>query len=157
MTKCHSVRERVKNAFSRKMFNLVLKIFKNKTFTLMKSTNWNNLRFFTNTCTHLFKQILFDSKFFKLQRYSSVTLSLSPKIPISEGLRKITSTKIQILPRKNFPDSFGHKTIEPIWFWKDFMKNQLKLIFPKKCGFRSWKGSNIWTLLYSDLKCKVRI
>ena len=33
-------------------------------------------------------------------------------------------------------------------FWNYFIKNQLKLMFPKKCVFRSWKASNIWTLCY---------
>ena len=31
----------------------------------------------------------------------------------------------------------------------DFITNQLKLNVPKKCCFQSWKGSNIWTLLYA--------
>ena len=33
----------------------------------------------------------------------------------------------------------------------DFMTIQLKLTVPNKCGFRSWKGSNIWTLLYGPV------
>ena len=98
--------------------------------------------------THLLK----TSSFCKLQRYGSVTLHLSPKNPISEGQRKNTSAKIQILPWQFFPQWFGHKTIESSCFWNDFMKNQLKLIFPKKCGFRCWKGSNIWRLFY--LACR---
>ena len=37
-------------------------------------------------------------------------------------------------------------------FEMNFMTNQLKLTVPKKCWFRSWKGSNIWTLFYSVLE-----
>ena len=33
-------------------------------------------------------------------------------------------------------------------FEMNFMTNQLKLTVPKKCGFRSWKGSHIHTLFY---------
>ena len=80
------------------------------------------------------------------QRYSNVTLHVSPKTPISEGLKEITSTKIQILPQNKFPELFGPKTTETICFWQACMTNQVKLIIPKKFGFRSWKGLNIWTL-----------
>ena len=87
----------------------------------------------------------------KLQRDSSVTLHVSPKTPISDGSKKITSTKIQILPCNFFPDWFGHKTIEPIRFWKSCMKHQFRLIFPRKLGFWSQKGVNIWTLFFSSI------
>ena len=43
---------------------------------------------------------------------------------------------------------FGQKEIESI----SFMKNQLKLMFQKKCVFQSQKVSNIWTLLYRERK-----
>ena len=45
---------------------------------------------------------MLDLKVFKLQRYSSVTLNVSPKNPISGVKKKITSSKIQISPQKNF-------------------------------------------------------
>ena len=41
--------------------------------------------------------------------------------------------------------------IEHICFQKYFMKNQLKLIFPKKYKLWSQQISNIWTLLYRQL------
>ena len=70
------------------------------------------------------KQVIRDSKMFQLQRYSSGTLHVSPKTPISEGSKKVTSTKIQIsLFIKS--EWFDHKTIEPISFWKSCMPNQL--------------------------------
>ena len=37
----------------------------------------------------------------------------------------------------------------------DFMTNQLKLIVQKKCGFRSWKGSNTWTPFYITWEIKL--
>ena len=92
------------------------------------------------------KQVFIDRKIFKMQRYSSITLHVSHKTPISEGSKKITSTKIQILPQNKFPEWFGTETTEPIRFQKSFMKNQIKLIIPKKCWFWFWKGSNILTL-----------
>ena len=59
----------------------------------------------THKCTHLLRFFFFfDRKFFKLQRYTSVTLYLSPKNTIIEGSKKITYTKIKILPQNNFPD-----------------------------------------------------
>ena len=42
-----------------------------------------------------------------------------------------------------FLSDFCPKTTEPIRFLKSCMKNQLKLIIPKRCGFWSKKGSNI--------------
>ena len=51
----NSVRERVKNALSRTLLHLVFKILKKKNFTFIKSAFLNNLRFFTNKCTHLLK------------------------------------------------------------------------------------------------------
>ena len=51
----NSVRERVKNALSRTLLHLVIKIFKKKNLTFLKSAFLNNLRFFTNKCTHLLK------------------------------------------------------------------------------------------------------
>ena len=77
----------------------------------------------------------------------SVILHVNPKNPFSVEKLKITSTKIQIFLRNFFPEWFGHKEIEHIRFWKSYMKNQLKLIFPKECGIWSRKGSNILSLL----------
>ena len=43
------------------------------------------------TNAHIFwKQVLFVCKVLKLRQYSSVTLHVSPKTPISEGSEKIT-------------------------------------------------------------------
>ena len=45
---------------------------------------------------------------------------------------KIEPIKIQLLLSIYFPDWFANWTSEPIGFWKDFMINQLKLMFKKK-------------------------
>ena len=58
--------------------------------------------FFTNACTPIWKQVIIDCKVFKIQRFSSITRRDSPNTPISEGSKKITSTKIEMLPQKNF-------------------------------------------------------
>ena len=105
---------------------------------------WSSINFKKNTSpmnANIFlKQIIVDRKVSKLQRDSSVTLHVSPKTPILEGSLKNFFTKIQISPLKIFPEWFVHKTIEPVRIWKSCIMNQLKLIFPKKCWFWSWKG-----------------
>ena len=55
-----------------------------------------------------------------MQRYSSVTLHVSPKNLISAEKLKITSAKIQILPHIFFPEWFGPKQIEAIRFQNVF-------------------------------------
>ena len=55
-----------------------------------------------------------------MQRYSSVTLHVSPKNPISAEKLKITFATIQILPWHFFPEWFGLKQIEAICFWNEF-------------------------------------
>jgi hypothetical protein len=47
-----------------------------------------------------------------------------------------------------FPEWLCQNWIKPTHFQKYFRKNQLNLIFSKKCGFWSWRGSNIQTLFY---------
>ena len=69
--------------------------------------------------------------------FSSVTLHVSLKNPISVKKLKIISPKLEIVPQNFFPERFYHKTIEYISFKKYFVKNQLRLIFPKKnVGFK---------------------
>ena len=83
-----------------------------------------------------------------MQRYSSVTLHVSPKNPISAEKLKITSNKSIFCPIKFFLSGVVQNKLKLYVFKMDFMTIQLKLTVPKKYGFRSWKGSNIWTLLY---------
>ena len=66
------------------------------------------------------KQVIFDRKVFKMQRYSSVTLHVSPKNQISREKLKITSTKFQISIPNFFPEWFGPKQIEAIHFRNGF-------------------------------------
>ena len=79
---------------------------------------------------------------------SSLLSMLVPKPQFERGLRKKLPQKskfrLKILIR-----NLVLKTIEHFGFWKSCMTNQLKLIFPKKHGFWSWKGSNIWILVYA--------
>ena len=55
-----------------------------------------------------------------MQRYSSVTLHVSPKNPISAEKLKITFAKTQILSQNFFPEWFGPKQIEAIRFQNGF-------------------------------------
>ena len=55
-----------------------------------------------------------------MQRYSNVTLHVSPKNPISAEKLKITFAKNQILPPNSFPKWFGPKQIEAIRFLNGF-------------------------------------
>ena len=143
----NSVWERVKNALSCTLLHLVFKIFKKKNFPFIKTAFVNSLRFFTNKCTHLLKPVILGRKVLKMQRYSSVTLHVSPKNSISAENLKITFAKIQILCHKFFfLSGLVQNKLKLYVFEMDFMTNQLKLTVPKKCWFRSWKGSNIWTL-----------
>ena len=48
LTKCCSVRKRVKNTLFRTLLHLVIKLLKKKNFTLIQCTLLNNLRFFIN-------------------------------------------------------------------------------------------------------------
>ena len=58
-----------------------------------------------------------------MQRYSSVTLHVSPKNPISAEKLKITFSKIQFLAINFFPEWFGPKQIEAIRFQNGFHDN----------------------------------
>ena len=109
-TKCNSVRERAFFTLSRTLLYAVFKIFKKKNFAFSKSAFKNNLRFFTNECTHILKkQVIFYCKVLKMQRYSSGTLHVSPKNPISAEKLKITFSKIKNFPQKFFPQWFDPK------------------------------------------------
>ena len=61
-----------------------------------------------------------DGKVLKMQRYSSVTLHVSPKNPTSAGILKVTFSKIQIFPRNFCPEWFGPKEAEAIPFRNGF-------------------------------------
>ena len=61
-----------------------------------------------------------NPKVLKMQRYSSVTLHVSPKNPISAEKLKITFAKIQISPQIFFPEWLGPKQIEALRFWNGF-------------------------------------
>ena len=59
---------------------------------------------------HIFlNQVILDRKVLKMQLYSSVTLHVSPKNPISAEKLKITFAKIKIKPQHFFPKWFGPK------------------------------------------------
>ena len=145
-TKCNRVRERSFFTLSRTLSCVVLKIFKKKNFTFINCAFVNNLSFSSTNAHICQKQVILDHKVLKMQRYSSVTLHVSPKNPISAEKLKIPFTKIQILPPNFFLSGLVQNKLKLYVFKMDLMTIQLKLPVPNKCGLRSWKGSNIWTM-----------
>ena len=90
------------------------------------------------------------ARFSKWSVTAALLAMLVPKPKLQMGQRKNLLWKYKFLP-KSFPEWFGPQTTEPISFWKSCLKNQFKLIIPKKCWFWSRKGLNIWTLFYALL------
>ena len=123
-------------------------------YVILKTSQWSKVLnetiwyFFVAHLQVFLKIIFFNSKVFKLQRDSSVTLNVSSKNLNLSGKIENNFHKNPNFASTIFPQWFGQKEIEPIGFLKYFMKNQLKLMFPKISVFRPWKGSNIWTLFY---------
>ena len=75
-----------------------------------------------------------------MQRYSSVTLHVSPKNPISAEKLKITFAKIEILPQKIFPEWFGPKQIEAIPFRNGFREKPAQTDCSKEMWIPNAKG-----------------
>ena len=75
-----------------------------------------------------------------MQRYSSVTLHVSPKNPISAEKLKITFSKIQILPPNFFPEWFGPKQVEAIRFRDGFHEKPAQTDFYKEMWVSNVKG-----------------
>ena len=88
-----------------------------------------------------------------MQHYSSVTLHVSPKNRISEEKLKITSTKIQILPRNFFPEWFGPKTIEAIHFWNEFYDKSAQTDCSKDMWIPILKGLKHMNPVISCVPC----
>ena len=84
--------------------------------------------------------VILDRKVLKMQRYSSVTLNISPKNPISAGKKKITFSKIQILAQNFFPEWFGPKQIEAIRFPNEFHDNSAQTDCSKEMWIPILKG-----------------
>ena len=61
---------------------------------------------------------------------------------------KLTSKNLKFSQLCFLSGWFGHASIEP-FFYSIACKKQLKLFFPRQCGFQSRKGLNIWTLFYT--------
>ena len=81
------------------------KYLKRKTLQSSKVLFWL-IWDFSPTNAHIYlKKIILDRKVLKMQRYSSITLYISPKNPISTEKLIITFSKIQILPPIFFPES----------------------------------------------------
>ena len=75
-----------------------------------------------------------------MKRYSSVTLHVSPKNPISAEKLKITFSKIQILPQNLFPEWFGTKQIEAIRFRNQFREKSAQTDCSKEMWIPILKG-----------------
>ena len=75
-----------------------------------------------------------------MQRYSSVTLHVSPKNPISAEKLNITCAKIQILLPHFFPEWFGQKQIEAIRFRNGFHEKSAQTDCSKEIWIPILKG-----------------
>ena len=117
------------------LLHLVFKIFRKKNFTLIKVLN-RTIWEFLETHAHLFeKQVIMDRKVFKRKRYSSVTLHVNPITPMSEGSKKIPSTKIQILPKKIFLSDLVLKLLNLFVFESLAWKISSNWSFQRNVGF----------------------
>ena len=89
-----------------------------------------------------------------MQRYSSVTLHVSPKNPISAEKLKITFSKIQIVPQIFFPEWFGPKQIEAIRFRNEFHDNSAQADCSKETWIPILKGlKHLNTVLSTKFIC----
>ena len=85
-----------------------------------------------------------------MQRYSSVTLQVSLKNPISAEKKKITFSKIQILDRNFIPEWFGPKQIEAIHFRNEFPDNSAQTDCSKEMWIPILKGlKHLNTVIYT--------
>ena len=76
---------------------------------------------------------------------------LVQKTRFQQRFWKYLFQKSKFFPETFFLSGLVQNKLKLYAFKMDFITNQLKLTVPKKCGFQSWKGSNIWTLLYIDI------
>ena len=70
----------------------------------------------------------------------SVTAALLKKKNNFRGIKENNFNKIQMLPWKKNPEWFGYKTIEPIYYQKDFIKNSASTDFSKEMQVPISKG-----------------
>ena len=75
-----------------------------------------------------------------MQRYSSVTLHVSPKNLISAEKLKITFAKLQILPQIFFPKWLGPNQIEAISFGNGFHDKSAQTDYSKEMWIPILKG-----------------
>ena len=106
---------------------------------------------FLQTHEHIFeKQVINDGKVFKMQRYNSITLHVSPKTSILEGSKKRTSTKIQNLAQKNFLTDLILKLLNQFVFESLAWKIISNWLFQTNVGFDLERAViSIWSLVFS--------
>ena len=115
-------------------------------FTLIKSTQWNHLRFFRKACTCIFNNINFRLQGLQIKAFQQRYLKCNFETPYFEGELVPKNCKNWKMSSKNCTVWFSHWTRESIRFWEEFMKNQLKLMVSKKVADQSHFGSNIESL-----------
>ena len=74
-----------------------------------------------------------------MQRYSKVTFHASPKTPISEGSKKIISTKIPILPQNVFLGDLFLKLLS-LFIFKVLHEKSAQTDHFKEMWVSIWKG-----------------
>ena len=147
---------RVRRGVAKWMSN-ISKYLKRKTSQSSKvllKTIWD---FSAMNAQFFWKQVILDRKVLKMQRYSSVTLHVSPKNPISAEKKKITFSKIHILARNFFPQWFGPKQIEAIHFQNKFHDNSAQTDCSKEIWIPILKGlNNLNTVLNQSIEQKIK-
>ena len=106
------------------------------------------MSFFINKYTHLLKTSNFWPQCLQNEALQHRYSPCKSEKPNFKGEIENNFNKNPNFHSKCFSEWFGQKKLKLYVFEMDIMTNQLKLLFPKKCWFWSWKGSNIWTLLH---------
>ena len=81
----YSVRERAFFTLSRTLYTFTSKFIFIFLFTLIKSTQWNNLRFFPKACTHIFKNYNFRLQGLQIEAFQQRYLKCKCETPYLEG------------------------------------------------------------------------
>ena len=94
------------------------------------------------------KQVTLTARSSKCSVTAALLSLLVRKANFSGEIENNFFFKSKFCPQNFFRIGLVQNKLKLYIFEMDFMTIQLKLTVPKKCGFWSRKGSNIWTLFY---------
>ena len=129
----YSVQERVKNALSHTLYTFLSKYFFVFKFTLIKSTQWHNFRFFTKAFTQIFKNYNFRLQGLQIEAFQQRYLKCKCETPYLEGeLVPKTCKNWKMCSKKNFLSGLVTKLEFLFVFGKIFWKMSSNWWFQKK-------------------------